>query len=103
MENEKCCVVQCERNLDQEYWDAQYKANATGWDLGKIAPPIKTIIDNLKDKNCRILIPGCGNSYEAEYLIESGFTNITVLDIAPTLVQNLTEKFAGNANIKIGI
>lgn len=101
MENEKCCVVQCERNLDQEYWDAQYKANATGWDLGKIAPPIKTIIDNLKDKNCRILIPGCGNSYEAEYLIESGFTNITVLDIAPTLVQNLTEKFAGNANIKI--
>lgn len=101
MENEKCCVVSCEKPLDKEYWDAQYKSNTTGWDLGKVAPPIKTFIDTLKNKDIRILIPGCGNSYEAEYLIEQGFTNITVIDIAPTLVENIQKKFVGNSNIQI--
>lgn len=98
---EQCCTVSCEMPLDQNYWDAQYKSKATGWDLGEIAPPIKNFIDSLENKNSRILIPGCGNTYEAIYLLAKGFTNITVIDIAPTLVALLQEKFANNANIKI--
>lgn len=101
MNSEKCCVVSCENPLDQNYWDAQYKAKTTGWDLGETAPPIKQYIDTLTDKNKRILIPGCGNTYEAQYLLEQGFTNITVIDIAPTLVTNLKNKFADNPAIKI--
>ncbi|UQD56612.1 methyltransferase domain-containing protein [Flavobacterium sp. K5-23] len=101
MNNEQCCVVSCDKPLDKEYWDAQYKAAATGWDLGKVSPPIKTYIDTLENKNAAILIPGCGNTYEAEYLLEKGFTNVTVIDIAPTLVENLNQKFASNSNIKI--
>nr|WP_315154569.1 methyltransferase domain-containing protein [uncultured Flavobacterium sp.] len=88
-------------NSNQTFWDNQYQANTTGWDLGTISPPIKSFIDTLKDKNIRILIPGCGNSYEAEYLLEQGFTNITVIDIAPTLVENLKIKFKNNHNINI--
>jgi hypothetical protein len=53
--------------LDQEYWDTQYISNTTGWDLGEVSPPIKSYIDTIEDKNISILIPGCGNSYEAEY------------------------------------
>ena len=87
--------------LDQHYWEAQYKTNATGWDLGKVSPPIKEYIDTLENKNSSILIPGCGNSYEAEYLLSKGFTNITLIDIAPSLVKNLQEKFKNNPNIKI--
>lgn len=90
-----------EKRLDQEYWETQYKTNATGWDLGKVSPPIKEYIDTLKDKNISVLIPGCGNSHEAEYLLNQGFTNITVIDIAPTLVENLQEKFKNYPNIKI--
>lgn len=101
MNTEKCCVVSCENPLDQNYWDAQYKAKTTGWDLGEIAPPIKQYIDTLTDKNKRILIPGCGNTYEAEYLLKQGFSNITIIDIAPTLVTNLKNKFADNPAIKI--
>ena len=99
--NDSCCVVSCEKPLDQDYWDAQYKAKSTGWDLGQVSPPIKVYVDSLKNKNSRILIPGCGNTYEAEYLLQEGFTNITVIDIAPTLVQELNQKFADNPNIKI--
>jgi SAM-dependent methyltransferase len=90
-----------EKLLDQDYWDKQYASNATGWDLGKVSPPIKEYIDTLKDKNISILIPGCGNSHEAEYLLSQGFTNITLIDIAPTLVENLQKKFQNYPNIKI--
>ena len=79
-------MVSCDKPLDQAYWDAQYKAKATGWDLGQVSPPLQDYIDTLENKNSSILIPGCGNTYEAEYLLQKGFTNITVIDIAPTVV-----------------
>lgn len=101
MEDVKCCTVSCEKPLDASYWDSQYKTKATAWDLGKIAPPIQTYVDTIRNKNSSILIPGCGNSYEAEYLLDQGFTNITVIDIAPTLVAILKQKFEKNSNIKI--
>ncbi|TRW98548.1 methyltransferase domain-containing protein [Flavobacterium gawalongense] len=101
MEDVKCCVASCEKSLDAAYWEAQYKAKATGWDLGKVSPPIQTYMDTIENKNISILIPGCGNSYEAEYLLEHGFTNITVIDIAPTPVAVLKDKFKNNPNIQI--
>lgn len=88
-------------NNNQSFWDDQYKANTLGWDLGTVSPPIKSYIDTLENKNIRILIPGCGNSYEAAYLLEQGFTNITVIDIAPTLIENLKIKFKDNPDIHI--
>lgn len=90
-----------ENKLDQQFWDSCYQNYSTGWDLGKVSPPLKAYIDQLKDKNIRILIPGCGNTYEAEYLLQNGFTNITLIDIAPTLVNKLKEKFNGNNNINV--
>ena len=101
MEDLKCCVTSCEKPLDQAYWDAQYKAKATGWDLGTVSPPIQEFIDTIQDKNSAILIPGGGNSYEAEYLLQQGFTNITVIDIAPTLVEVLQQKFVNHPAVKI--
>ena len=101
MKEIQCCAVSCEKPLDAAYWEAQYKAKTTGWDLGKVSPPIQTYVDTISNKNSSILIPGCGNSYEAEYLLEHGFTNITVIDIAPTPVAVLKEKFKNNPNIQI--
>lgn len=90
-----------EKILDQNYWDSQYQAGKTAWDLGLVSPPIKKYFDEVEDKNLSILIPGGGNSYEAEYLLHQGFTNITVVDIAPSLVEKLKEKFQGESKIKI--
>jgi len=101
MKEEKCCVVTCDVPLDKAYWDNQYQANATGWDLGQVSPPIKSYIDTITNKKTKILIPGCGNSYEAEYLLQQGFTDVTVIDIAPTLVNNLKNKFENNKNITV--
>lgn len=87
--------------LVQQYWDNRYQTNTMGWDMGEVSPPLKAYIDQLTDKNIRILIPGCGNAYEAEYLLQKGFTDITIIDIAPTLVNNLKKKHINNSAIKI--
>jgi len=90
-----------EYHLSEEFWDNRYQENNTQWDLSEISPPLKAYIDQLTNKNLRILIPGAGNAHEASYLLEQGFTNITVVDIAPTLVKRLQEKFSGNSHIQI--
>jgi methyl halide transferase len=78
--------------LDEAYWSGRYSNNTTGWDIGAVSTPLKEYIDQLQDKNIAILIPGCGNSYEAEYLLQKGFSNITLIDISAVLCNNLEQK-----------
>lgn len=85
-------------NLDSAYWNNRFELNNTPWDIGYVSTPIKEYADQLTDKNISILIPGCGNSYEAEYLLQNGFTNITLVDISPTLTKKLEVKF--NTHLK---
>ncbi len=66
----------------ENYWSERYTNKHTGWDIGYPSTPIKEYVDQLKDKDTRILIPGAGNSYEAEYLHKQGFNNVHVLDIS---------------------
>jgi len=63
------------------FWQEKYDLGLTKWDLGTISPPLKAYIDQLKEKDCRILIPGCGHAYEAAYLFQLGFTNVYIVDI----------------------
>ena len=83
------------------FWNERYLQEKTGWDLKAPSTPLKEYIDQLEDKNLRILIPGCGNAYEAEYLIEKGFTNITLIDISDVLIQSLQEKFKDYSSIQL--
>ena len=96
-----CCLTPNEPTLDANYWNSQYLAQTTGWDLGMPSPPLAAFIDRLEQKSMKILIPGCGSAYEAQYLLDSGFENVTLIDIAADLVKKLQERFANNANIRI--
>lgn len=78
--------------LTADFWDARYNNEQTGWDIGAVATPLQTYFDGLSDKYQQILIPGGGNSYEAEYLHQHGFTNVYLLDWAPTALQNLKKR-----------
>jgi len=73
--------------LDGEFWNERYATQQTGWDLGAPSPPLKRYIDSFTDRTLRILIPGCGNAYEAQYLHEKGFVNVFVLDIAALAIK----------------
>jgi SAM-dependent methyltransferase len=101
MENDQNFEDSTSKELGQSFWNDQYIANTTGWDLGQVSPPLKAYIDQITNKDLRILIPGCGNSYEAEYLLKMGFTNISLIDIAPDLVERLKSKFKSDPHIKI--
>ena len=98
---EGCCVVACERPLDAQYWDAQWKSNTIGWDLGVPAPPLVAFMDTIENKEAKILIPGCGNAYEAEYLVSKGFTNIALIDISETASAILNEKFLNQDAVRV--
>jgi len=43
-------------------------------------------------RDLAVLIPGCGNGYEAVYLLQHGFSKLTMLDIAPTAIAALRER-----------
>ncbi len=70
------------------YWNDRYQREATGWDIGEVSPPLKAYIDQLEDKDMKILIPGGGNSYEAEFLFSEGFKNVYVNELAMLPLQN---------------
>lgn len=74
------------------YWNDRYKNEDTFWNIGHPSTPIKDYINQLKDKSIKILIPGCGNSYEGEYLFKQGFKNVYLLDFAETSKQNFLER-----------
>lgn len=79
-------------DLTEDFWSNKYAKNKTGWDLGVVSPPLKAYIDQLEDKSLKILIPGAGNSYEAEYLFKNGFTNVFVVDISVAPLKNLQNR-----------
>ena len=79
-------------DLSEEFWENKYKKNKIGWDLGSISPPLKAYFDQLTDKDLKILIPGGGNSYEAEYLFNNGFKNVFVVDLAKSALENIKKR-----------
>lgn len=78
--------------MNNDFWSHRYKEQNTGWDIGYASTPIKEYIDQLKNKELNILIPGAGNSYEAEYLFKKGFQNVSVCDIAQEPLDNLKNR-----------
>lgn len=66
----------------QNYWTQRYKNKNTGWDIGYPSTPLKTYFNQIGNRELKILIPGAGNAYEAEYLYDLGFKNIFILDIS---------------------
>jgi len=78
-------------DLNKEFWTLRYETENTGWDTGSITTPLKMYFDQLTDRSLKILIPGCGNGYEAEYLHQLGF-NVTVIDLSEYPLKNLKQR-----------
>jgi len=72
--------------MSKEFWENRWMNKNIGWDIGVVSPPIKCYIDQVSDKSLRILIPGCGNGYEAEYLFNEGFENVFIVEISESAI-----------------
>ena len=75
-------------------WEERWQAGQTGWDLGAASPPLTAYADqiSLEKRDLRILLPGCGNGYEAIHLLQNGFSDITMLDIAPSAISHVQQR-----------
>lgn len=78
-------------NLNDDYWETRYLNEDMPWDVGNITPPLKIYFDQLVNKDLKILIPGCGNAYEAIYLLQKGFQHVFVLDWAEAPLKKLAQ------------
>ncbi len=86
-------IMMTKNNISSKgYWSRRYINADTGWDIGEVSRPLKEFIDNLKDNTLKILIPGAGNAYEAEYLLKKGYKNVFVADIASEPLLNLKNR-----------
>lgn len=80
------------QKMNSEFWENRYQTEQTGWDVGNITTPLKEYIDQLEDRSLRILLPGAGNGYEADYLLSKGFHNLWIIDLAPSPLQNIKKR-----------
>ncbi|WP_426059493.1 methyltransferase [Hymenobacter sp. B1770] len=71
-------------DFDAAYWQGRYAAGRDGWDAREVTPPLRAYFDQMDAaEQPRILIPGAGRAYEAEYLHHLGFLEVFVADLAP--------------------
>tara|TARA_A100000171_G_scaffold52460_1_gene70915 strand:+ start:9274 stop:10092 length:819 start_codon:yes stop_codon:yes gene_type:complete len=77
---------------NQEYWTKRYEDDDIGWDIGGASSPLLAYFEQLENKALKILIPGAGNAYEAEYLHKNGFTNVHILDISKIPLANFKQR-----------
>jgi hypothetical protein len=89
------------QNLGENYWTSRYTNGDTVWDIGYVSPPLKNYFDQLTNKHLRILIPGAGNAYEAEYLLNNGFTNVTVCDLSEIPLNNLKSRVKNHSALHL--
>jgi len=87
--------------FNKAFWSKKYANNLTGWDIGNISTPLKEYFDQINDKNVKILIPGAGNGYEAEYLFNNGFQNISIVDIAQQPLKNIKKRIPNFSSDKL--
>jgi SAM-dependent methyltransferase len=80
--------------FDAAYWQVRYATpGRAGWDAGRITPPLQAYVDQLSAiQQLRILIPGAGRAYEAEYLHLLGGEHVMVADLAPEPLAELADR-----------
>lgn len=81
--------------MDKEYWNRKYSENRLKWDIGYVSTPLKEYVDQVTNKQIRVLVPGAGNGYEAEYMHLTGFPFVFVLEISPAAIGNFRKRVPG--------
>ncbi|SBO44448.1 methyltransferase domain-containing protein [Cyanobium sp. NIES-981] len=64
-----------------EAWDARYREQRDGWELGRPAPPLEAFLRRhplAPRPPGVVLVPGCGRGHEAALLADLGFSAVGV-------------------------
>jgi SAM-dependent methyltransferase len=81
-----------EKNHLPHYWNRFFEKNRLGWDVGYVSTPLKAYFDQILDRKLKILIPGSGLGWEAEYLWKNGFSAVYYHDFSPLAHQAFLQR-----------
>lgn len=82
-------------------WDQRYQNGDVPWSLDVPSPALISYIEQLNDVHAKVLIPGAGIGHEAQYLIQKGYSDVTILDISPTAIKILEERWGHPEGINL--
>lgn len=75
------------------YWESRYTQGLTGWDMGKVSPPLEAYINQLTNLDLKILVAGAGNAHEVAYLYKQAFHQVWLLDFAQFPLSEFAKKY----------
>jgi hypothetical protein len=78
------------------FWETRYRDHVTPWDAGSVPAALRHYARRLEPAS-RVLIPGCGSAYEAQYLLENGFDALAIdfSQAAVEAAQHTLARFPG--------
>ena len=68
-----------------EFWDKRFRENFTPWDAGRVPASLEQFL-RTEPRGQRVLLPGCGSSYEVRAFAQAGF-EVIAIDFAPAAVE----------------
>ncbi|QNR24268.1 methyltransferase domain-containing protein [Croceimicrobium hydrocarbonivorans] len=85
--------------LDQAYWEQCYVNHQSPWDMGSASTPLISYLEK-QNRDASIFIPGAGRAWEVDWMLEQGFTDITVIDLSSTALQEAMERIPHSDQVK---
>lgn len=80
--------------LNKAYWEDRYRNQEATWNAKSITTPLQAYIDQLTNRELRILVPGLGHGHELLYLHRNGFTSSFGLDFTAIALEETTKEQA---------
>jgi len=77
--------------LSPEGWEARYRDDDTGWDLGGPPPALVKLLDDLGDAKLKVLVPGAGFGNDAIAWAAARHA-VTTVDYAASAVAGAIER-----------
>lgn len=71
-----------------DFWEQRYRNGTTPWDAGCVPRALQDFVAERRATQAgaaRVLLPGCGNAWEARHLCEMGW-QVLALDFSPAAV-----------------
>jgi SAM-dependent methyltransferase len=68
-----------------QFWDERFEQAFTPWDLGGVPQALRDFVGRDSARRT-VLIPGCGNGYELQFLSDAGW-DATAIDFSPAAVS----------------
>lgn len=80
-----------------EFWEKRFREGVTPWDAGRVPAALSEFLKT-ESRGQRVLIPGCGSSYEARALAETGF-DVLAIDYAAAAVERAQQTLGPLAHL----